>query len=72
MRKTYVLTEDQRDKLLDSMQAIPMIMLQCGTPPSVQEQANRAWCELGNELGFDGMTVRPGRTPYEFSAEATK
>ena len=26
---------------------------------SPQKNANRAWCALGNELGFDGMSVQP-------------
>ena len=29
------------------------------TPSSPQENANNAWARLGEELGFDSMTVRP-------------
>lgn len=28
-------------------------------PSSPQENANRAWSELGGEMGFDGTTVEP-------------
>jgi hypothetical protein len=37
----------------------PLIMLQCGTPPSIQEIANSWWQSLGEKMGFDGTTVKP-------------
>lgn len=47
-------------------------MLQCGPISSPQENANRAWCRLGDELGFDGMSVEPilGRESRFFTAIA--
>lgn len=71
MRHEFEMTAEQEAKLLEAMRPVPMIMLQCGTPPSQQENANRAWKELGIELGFDGMTVEPSRKGQRFfTAEA--
>jgi hypothetical protein len=58
-RKEFELTAAQYDKLIESCRSVPLIMLQCGMPRSAQQNANDAWCSLGRELGFDGMTVQP-------------
>ncbi len=58
-KQEFEMTEEQQKKLLESMQPVPMIMLQCGNPPSQQESANRAWERLGKEMGFQHMTVTP-------------
>lgn len=71
-RKEYALTTAQYDKLIEACKAVPLIMLQCGMPPSAQENANRAWCALGKELGFDGMSVRPSsKGKLFFTADET-
>lgn len=71
MRKNYEMTTDDLAMLLDAMKPEPMIMLQCGTPRSVQENANAAWAKLGERMGFDPMTVQPtGEGRRFFSAEA--
>jgi hypothetical protein len=74
MRKEYEMTQEQLDKLLDACKPVPMIMLQCGTPSSPQENANRAWKRLGEEMGFDYMTVLPfpAKGHRFFSAEEVK
>ncbi len=59
MRKEFSMTQAQLDTLLDASKPVPLIMLQVGMPSSPQENANRAWEALGNELGFDYMTVEP-------------
>jgi hypothetical protein len=71
MRKEFKMSEEQLSKLLDACIPVKMIALQCGTPSSPQENANAAWCALGRELGFDGMTVQPvlGKTNRFFNAE---
>lgn len=56
-RKEFQLTTEQYVKLIEACRPVPLIMLQCGMPRSAQEHANDAWCALGKELGFDGMTV---------------
>lgn len=69
MKKSYTMTQAQFDKLIDACKPVPMIMLQCGTQRSQQERANDAWKELGDELGFDHMTVQPnGLNQLDFLA----
>ena len=58
-RKTYTMTQEQYDRIIEACKPVPMIMLQCGEPASQQENANRAWKALGDEMGFDYMTVEP-------------
>lgn len=70
MRREFEMSEQQLNKLLESMQPIPMIAIHCGPMPSVQERANDAWMALGLEMGFDGMTVEStGRGDRFFTAE---
>ena len=57
-RTEYEMTQEDLDMLLDAMKPVPMIMLQCGSPPSQQENANRAWAALGKKMGFDSETVQ--------------
>lgn len=59
MRREYEMTQEQYDKIIAAIQPAPMIMLQCGTPTSVQERANAAWNALGVEMGFIGSTAKP-------------
>ena len=71
MRKDFEMTHEQLGKIMDACKPVPMIMLQCGTPSSPQENANRAWATLGEELGFIPMTVKPnGKGDRFFSAES--
>ena len=70
MRKQFEMTEDDLKELLEHMQPVPMIAIHLGPTPSVQDNANRAWCRLGEAMGFDGMTVKPtGRGDRVFTAE---
>ena len=69
MRTNYEMTDSDLAALLEAMKPVPMTMLQCGTPRSVQENANAAWARLGERMGFDPMTVRPtGKGDRFFSA----
>jgi hypothetical protein len=69
-RTEYEMTEEDLAEMMEAFKPVPMIMLQCGNPPSQQENANRAWAKLGNKMGFDGDTVRPinGKGNRFFSA----
>lgn len=58
-RTEYQMSESDLIELLDTCKAVPMIMLQCGTPASPQENANDAWGQLGTKMGFYGATARP-------------
>ena len=70
--KDFEMTQEQLDAIMAACKPVPMIMLQCGTPKSPQENANIAWEKLGKELGFDYMTVKPNKKGDRFfSAEVT-
>jgi hypothetical protein len=58
-RTNYEMTETDYNEIINACKPVPMIMLQCGTPDSPQENANRAWDRLGKKMGFDYMTVQP-------------
>lgn len=68
----FEMSQEQLDKILDASKPVPMIMLQCGTPSSPQDNANSAWEALGEEMGFDSKTVRPieGQPNTVFEANA--
>ena len=72
LRREYQMTDDQLKALLEACKSVPMIALQCGPVSNPQENANRAWKKLGDEMGFDHMTVRPiaGKDQKCFTAEA--
>ena len=73
MRKEFEMTEQNLAGILEACKPVPMIMLQCGMPSSPQENANRAWKQLGEKYGFDYMTVEPsGKGQRFFSAVTTK
>ena len=64
------MSEDDLSALLKACTPVPLIMLQCGMPPSPQQRANDAWEALGKKMGFDHMTVEPtGRGDRLFRAE---
>lgn len=66
----FKMTEAQLEKLLDACKPTVCIMVGSYTPPSPQENANRAWAILGEEMGFQPMTVRPiaGKSDRHFTA----
>ena len=69
-RVNFEMTPEDLQALLEAMKPVPMIMLQCGAPRSVQENANAAWARLGEKMGFDPMTVQSNGRGYRFfSAE---
>ena len=57
-RLDYEMTEEDYEKLVEASQPVMLIALQCGMPSSPQENANRAWKELGDKMGFDYMTAQ--------------
>ena len=68
-RIDFEMTQDQFDKLLDACKPV-LYMVFGGMPPrSPQENANAAWKQLGDELGFESLSVRPnGKGDRCFSA----
>ena len=71
MNKTYTMTETQLDEILDVCKSVPYLIAGGMLPLSTQERANSAWSRLGDELGFDYMTVRPvsGQPQAVFTAD---
>lgn len=73
MRREYEMTADQHAKLMDACAPVPLMYLSGGMPMgrSQQENANDAWKALGDEMGFDHMTVQPvsGKPTTFFRAE---
>lgn len=73
MRKRYEMTPGHLQKILDACKPTPVMFLSGGQPmgSSPQENANAAWRSLGDELGFDYMTVQPtGEGNLFFTAES--
>ena len=69
MRKKYTMTLEQYNVIIDASK--PVVVMWVGGPPhSPQENANFAWQSLGEELGFEYMTVQPIEgSKLEFTAE---
>ena len=74
MRREFELTEQQYQRLLDACKPTPAMWGSGGAPmfASPQENANRAWKELGRELGFvwNSASPIPGKGPRFFVADA--
>ena len=70
MRKEYEMTQAQLDRILDACKPVPYMVFGGVEPRSPQENANDAWRALGEEIGFDHMSVRPnGKGDRFFTAE---
>lgn len=71
MRKEFELTENQLKELMEACKPVPYMIIGGVMPSSPQENANRAWGNLGSEMGFKGMTVQPvqGKGVAYFTAE---
>ena len=70
-RTNYEMTEADLEKILNACKPTPAMFLSGGVPigGTPQENANRAWAELGSRMGFDYMTVQPtGRGTRFFTA----
>jgi len=75
-RINYEMTEADLVKILDACKPTPAMWGSGGAKlfDSPQENANRAWKELGDRMGFDAMTVQPveGRGARFFTAVPTE
>ncbi len=71
MKVEFEMSQKDLDDIMAAGKPVPMIMLQCGTPSSPQENANRVWARLGKKMGFKHMTVEPirGKGQRFFKAE---
>ena len=70
MRIDFEMTQEQLNRLLDACRPQPYLIAGGIAPMSPQENANRAWASLGDELLFDWRSVQPsGRGDRFFTAE---
>jgi len=69
MRREYVLTDAQLERILRACESVPYIIVGGSPPRSPQERANDAWMIVGAELGFRWDTVLP-TGPQSFTAES--
>lgn len=68
-RKEFEMTEEDLKSLIEACRSVPYMVFGGMAPPSPQESANRAWRNLGERMGFDGMSVEPaGNNPRKFTA----
>ena len=69
MRKEFTMTQEQMETLLTACKPVPYMVIGGVSPKSPQDNANAAWCRLGREMGFDGMSVLPnGNDMKSFTA----
>lgn len=71
MRKMFELSDEQFERLLEASQPVPYMIIAGNTPPDPQENANKEWEKIGNEMGFKPYTVEPDPdgNPRFFHAE---
>ncbi len=71
-RKSYTMTQSDYDQIVEKIEAarkVSGMFLSGGRPMGdVQETANQAWKELGDRMGFEHMSVRPGSSKLQFTA----
>ena len=69
-RTNYEMTDDDLKELMEASKPTPCFMIGHYSPPSPQENSNRAWAHLAKKMGFDYMTVQPiqGKGVKFFSA----
>jgi hypothetical protein len=71
VRKEYEMTQAQLDAILAACKPAPYMVANGMEPLSPQENANDAWAALGQEMGFDHLTVRPnGKGDRFFTADS--
>ena len=66
MKKEFEMTRDQLEIILAACKPVPYLIFGGREPPSPQENANRAWARLGDEMGFEPMSVEPSQKGNRF------
>ena len=59
MRHEYEMSEEQFAAILDACKPVVCIKVGNYSPATPQENANAAWAELGKQMGFLSLTVKP-------------
>lgn len=57
MRKEFTMNDKQYEKMVYACQPVPYMIIGGIEPRSQQENANIAWDELGEEMGFFPSTI---------------
>ncbi len=74
-RERFEMTDGDLATLMDACKPTPVMFTSGGNPMSStpQENANRAWGQLGEKMGFKSITVQPipGKSTKCFTAEPT-
>lgn len=72
MRKEFEMSKEQLKTILKACDPVICMLIGEIAPSSPQENANRAWKNLGNEMRFIGDTAEPvrGKSDLFFTAEA--
>ena len=65
-RQEYEMSEEDYQKLLEASKPTPCMMIGTYTPPTPQENANRAWRALGERMGFVFQSVKPSSKGHRF------
>ncbi len=70
-RREFEMTQEQLDELMTASKPVPYVVIGGFEPESPQQNANRAWQALADELGFVWDTVKsvPGKGTLFFTAE---
>ncbi len=70
MRQKFTMSDEQFAKIVHASRSVPYMVFGGMAPRSLQENVNEAWRDIGLDLGFDYMTVRPdGPGKRNFTAE---
>lgn len=72
MRKQYEMTDAQYTKIMEASSPVTYMVVGGIEPMSPQENANRAWKELGDELGFEYMSAQPSEKGRKFFTAVPK
>lgn len=60
-RREYEMTQEDLDKILKASRPVPYMVVGGVPPSSPQENANRAWRNLADRMGFVWDSVQPVR-----------
>lgn len=61
MKKEFVLTKNQLDRIIKASKPVPYMVFGGVEPSSPQENANAAWEAVAKELGVEMMSIEPVR-----------
>ena len=71
MKREFEMSQEDYDKLLEASRPVPLIALNYGPIPSLEQRVGAAWAALGKKMGFIWNTAQPipGKDSRFFMAE---